>query len=101
MPNELLKQIAASHLPLIVSSRKDMEAIVKLRADGLVIAIVPQDRSPVQVLAVTQRGFETLQQIVYPGGARPAARSAFDGLLSKLPWMPAGARRDNAQGLTA
>jgi len=49
--------------------------VLKLRAAGLVIALVPSAadmaKMPglrvVQVLAVTQKGFETLQCVRYPG----------------------------------
>ncbi|MGJ7613291.1 MULTISPECIES: hypothetical protein [unclassified Variovorax] len=75
MPSEMLKQIAASRLPLVMSASKDVDAVLKLRAAGLVLALVPSAadiaKMPglrvVQVLAVTQKGCEELQRIRYPG----------------------------------
>jgi len=72
---EMLKQIAASRLPSVMSSPKDVDAVLKLRAAGLVLAITPSAadlaKMPglrvVQVLAVTQKGFEELQNMRYPG----------------------------------
>jgi hypothetical protein len=71
----MLKQIAASRLPSVMSSPKDVDAVLKLRAAGLVLAITPSAadlaKMPglrvVQVLAVTQKGFEELQNMRYPG----------------------------------
>lgn len=75
MSTEMLRHIAASRLPLVMSSSKDVDAVLKLRADGMVLALVPSaadvSKMPglrvVQVLAVTQKGFEALQQVRYPG----------------------------------
>jgi hypothetical protein len=75
MSTEMLKQIAASRLPVVMSSPKDVEAVLRLRAAGLVLAITPSAadlaKMPgfrvVQVLAVTQKGFEELQCVRYPG----------------------------------
>ncbi|MGJ7567955.1 hypothetical protein ACSFBM_29165 [Variovorax sp. GB1R11] len=75
MSTEMLKQIAASRLPLVMSSSKDVDAVLKLRAAGFVLALVPSaadiEKMPglrvVQVLAVTQKGFEELQRVRYPG----------------------------------
>jgi hypothetical protein len=75
MSNEMLRQIAASRLPLVMSSSKDVDAVLKLRAAGLVLALTPSSadlaKMPgfrvVQVLAVTQKGFEELQRVRYPG----------------------------------
>ncbi len=75
MSNEMLKQIAASRLPLVMSASKDVDAVLKLRDAGLVLALVPSAADTakmpglrvVQVLAVTQKGFEALQQVRYPG----------------------------------
>lgn len=75
MSTEMLKQIAASRLPLVMSSPKDVDAVLKLRAAGFVLALVPSaadiEKMPglrvVQVLAVTQKGCEELQRVRYPG----------------------------------
>jgi hypothetical protein len=79
----MLRQIAATRLPMVMSSRKDIDEVLKLRAAGLVLALVPSAadiaKMPglrvVQVLAVTQKGFEALQCVRYPGeGAREKGR---------------------------
>jgi len=75
MSTDMLRQIAATRLPMVMSSPRDIDEVLKLRAAGLVIALVPSAadmaKMPglrvVQVLAVTQKGFETLQGVRYPG----------------------------------
>jgi hypothetical protein len=83
MPNDMLRQIAATRLPMVMSSPRDIDEVLKLRAAGLVLALVPSAadiaKMPglrvVQVLAVTQKGFEALQCVRYPGeGTREKGR---------------------------
>ncbi|MDM0008940.1 hypothetical protein QTI51_29490 [Variovorax sp. J22G73] len=88
MSTEMLQQIAASRLPLVMSSSKDVDAVLKLRAAGLVLALVPSAadiaKMPglrvVQVLAVTQKGFEELQRVRYPGERAALAREKGRGV---------------------
>jgi hypothetical protein len=88
MSTEMLQQIAASRLPLVMSSSKDVDAVLKLRAAGLVLALVPSAddiaKMPglrvVQVLAVTQKGFEELQRVRYPGERAAPAREKGRGV---------------------
>ncbi|WP_225783725.1 hypothetical protein [Xenophilus sp. Marseille-Q4582] len=65
MTNELLRHIASSRLPLSFHRREDIEQVRALRAQGLVIALVPAPTDPLsmtgpaeaaQVLALTQKG---------------------------------------------
>lgn len=76
MPMDLLKQIAASRLPVSYRTPKEIDEVRILRQAGLVIAFVPAPADPLklsgaepaaQVLAVTEKGREELARIHYPG----------------------------------
>ncbi|MDH6594975.1 hypothetical protein M2165_004864 [Variovorax sp. TBS-050B] len=94
MPMELLKQIAASRLPVSFRTPKEIDEIRILRQAGLVIAFVPAPADPLklagaepaaQVLAITEKGREELARIHYPGELpRPRSRGAgWKGLLAR------------------
>jgi|GEM_PF-238225 len=78
MSMDLLKQIAASRLPVSFRTPKEIDAVRILRQAGLVIAFVPAPADPLklsgsepaaQVLAITEKGREELARIRYPGDA--------------------------------
>ncbi len=80
MPMDLLKQIAASRLPVSFRTPKEIDEVRILRQAGLVIAFVPAPADPLklsgaeptaQVLAVTEKGREELARIHYPGEQPP------------------------------
>lgn len=65
MTDTLLRHIATSRLPMSFHRREDIEQIEALRAQGLLIALVPAPADPLsmsgpaeaaQVLALTQKG---------------------------------------------
>jgi hypothetical protein len=84
MSMDLLKQIAASRLPVSFRTPKEIDGVRILRQAGLVIAFVPAPSDPLklsgaepaaQVLAITEKGREELARIMYPGEApQPAPR---------------------------
>ncbi|HWT19511.1 MAG TPA: hypothetical protein VN280_11395 [Variovorax sp.] len=86
MPMDLLKQIAASRLPVSFRTPKEIDEVRILRQAGLVIALIPAPADPLklagsepaaQVLAVTEKGREELARIRYPGELpqqRPGSR---------------------------
>ena len=76
MPMDLLKQIAASRLPVSFRTPKEIDEVRILRQAGLVIALIPAPADPLklacsepsaQVLAITEKGREELARIRYPG----------------------------------
>jgi hypothetical protein len=78
MSMDLLKQIAASRLPVSFRTPKEIDGVRILRQAGLVIAFVPAPADPLklsgaepsaQVLAITEKGREELARIRYPGEA--------------------------------
>lgn len=80
MPMDLLKQIAASRLPVSFRTPKEIDEVRILRQAGLVIAFVPAPADPLklagaepaaQVLAITEKGREELARIHYPGELPP------------------------------
>lgn len=80
MTMNLLRQIAASRLPVSFYRSKDIDEVRVLRAAGLVVALVPSPSDPMalsgspsaaQVLAVTQKGREELAKFNYPELLRP------------------------------
>jgi hypothetical protein len=81
MSMDLLKQIAASRLPVSFRTPKEIDGVRILRQAGLVIAFVPAPSDPLklsgaeptaQVLAITEKGREELARIRYPGEAAQA-----------------------------
>ncbi|AGU49211.1 hypothetical protein VAPA_1c21070 [Variovorax paradoxus B4] len=80
MPMDLLKQIAASRLPVSFRTPKEIDEVRILRRAGLVIALIPAPADPLtlagsepaaQVLALTEKGREELARIRYPGDLPP------------------------------
>ena len=76
MPMDLLKQIAATRLPVSFRTPKEIDEVRILRQAGLVIALIPAPADPLklagsepaaQVLALTEKGREELARIRYPG----------------------------------
>jgi hypothetical protein len=93
MPMDLLKQIAASRLPMSFRTPKEIDEVRILRQAGLVIAFVPAPADPLklsgaepaaQVLAVTEKGREELARIHYPGELPrgPSQRAGWKNLLT-------------------
>jgi hypothetical protein len=93
MPMDLLKQIAASRLPMSFRTPKEIDEVRILRQAGLVIAFVPAPADPLtlsgaepaaQVLAVTEKGREELARIHYPGELPrgPSQRAGWKDLLA-------------------
>ena len=77
MSLDLLRQIAASHLPITFHRPDDIDRVRALCAAGSVIALVPavfEAQSPAQVLAVTQQGLEELAEFSYPSAPKDAAK---------------------------
>ncbi|OUM03729.1 hypothetical protein [Variovorax sp. JS1663] len=83
MSLKLLRQIAASRLPVLFYRPEDIDKVRTLCSAGLVIAMVPDARGPLdfsakaaaaQVLAVTHKGLEELAAFSYPTAARPASK---------------------------
>lgn len=83
MAMNLLRQLAASRLPVTVTSATEVDEVKILRAAGLVIALTPTPADPLtlsgigpaaQVLAVTQKGWEELGKFPYPGSPSPSRR---------------------------
>lgn len=81
MSMDLLKQIAASRLPVSFRTPTEVDGVRILRQAGLVIAFVPAPSDPLklsgaepaaQVLAITEKGREELARIRYPGEAEQA-----------------------------
>jgi len=92
MPMDLLKQIAASRLPMSFRTPKEIDEVRILRQAGLVIALIPAPADPlklsggepaVQVLAITEKGREELGRIRYPGEL-PQAKRRHPGLKNWL-----------------
>lgn len=89
MSMDLLKQIAASRLPMSFRTPKEIDEVRILRQAGLVIAFVPAPADPLklsgvepaaQVLAITEKGREELLRVRYPGEAAASSRSRRAGL---------------------
>ena len=102
MSMDLLKQIAASRLPMSFRTPKEIDEVRILRQAGLVIAFVPAPADPLklsgaepaaQVLAITEKGREELSRIRYPGEAPQGGKPRHMGFRN---WL-AGAR--NRHGL--
>ncbi|KQW54328.1 hypothetical protein [Variovorax sp. Root411] len=83
MTMNLLRQIAASRLPVSFYRAEDIDGVRLLRAAGLVVALVPSPSDPValsgtpsaaQVLAVTRKGREELARFDYPEARPPRWR---------------------------
>ncbi|WP_249938032.1 hypothetical protein [Variovorax sp. 3P27G3] len=83
MTMNLLRQIAASRLPVTFYRTDDIDQVRLLRAAGLVVALVPSPSDPstlsgtpsaAQVLAVTQKGREELAKFNYPQASPPRWR---------------------------
>ena len=88
MSLDLLRQIAASRLPLTVHRPEDVDQVRLLRTAGLVIATVPALCDPLtlsgkstvaQVLAMTQKGLEELAAFRYPSAPKDESK----------PWLSA------------
>lgn len=88
MSIDLLKQIAASRLPVSFRTPKEIDEVRILRQAGLVIALIPVPADPLklsgsepaaQVLTVTRKGHEELSRIRYPGEL-PQAKPRHAGL---------------------
>lgn len=89
MPMKLLRQIAASHLPLTFYRPDEVDEVRVLCAAGMVIAVVPPQAdsrllpgnapSAAQVLAMTQKGLEDLDDFSYPVAPKEPAK----------PWLSA------------
>jgi hypothetical protein len=85
MPMDLLKQIAATRLPVSFRTSKEIDEVRILRQAGLVIALIPAPADPLklagsepaaQVLAITEKGREELARIRYPGEMPQADRGS-------------------------
>ncbi|MDQ0571078.1 hypothetical protein QFZ42_002912 [Variovorax paradoxus] len=92
MSMDLLKQIAASRLPVSFRTPKEIDEVRILRQAGFVIAFVPAPADPLklsgaepaaQVLAITEKGREELSRIRYPGET-PRPQSRHGGLKNWL-----------------
>lgn len=77
MAMDLLKQLASSPLPAYFRSPEDIDKIRLLRGAGLVRAFVSTEhdagraavpRQAAQVIAITQKGRDALQEAGYPEG---------------------------------
>ena len=77
MAMDLLKRLASSPLPADLRSPEDIDKVRLLRAAGLVLASLPADRDAKgglalqqtgQVLAITPKGCEALEEVGYPTG---------------------------------
>lgn len=100
MSLDLLRQIAASRLPLTFHRPEDVDQVRLLRTAGLVIATVPALCDPLtlsgkstvaQVLAMTQKGLEELAAFRYPSAPKDESK----------PWLSARiAALLSAQGST-
>jgi len=99
MSTDLLRQIAASHLPITFHRPDDIDRVRALCAAGSVIALVPslsaahspaEKATPAQVLAVTQRGLEELADFSYPAPPqdtpKPWLSSRIAALVSARGW---------------
>ncbi|CAN7344066.1 hypothetical protein [Variovorax paradoxus] len=89
MPMDLLKQIAASRLPVSFRTPKEIDEVRILRQAGLVIALIPAPADPLklagsepaaQVLAITEKGREELARIRYPGELPQQSKRRHAGL---------------------
>ncbi|MCR8959984.1 hypothetical protein M0765_020275 [Variovorax sp. S2] len=106
MSIDLLKQIAASRLPMSFRTPKEIDEVRILRQAGLVIAFVPAPADPLklsgaepaaQVLAITEKGREELARVRYPGEAPGRSKPRHMGLKN---WLAAGRHgRGLQQGL--
>lgn len=92
MTDTLLRHIATSRLPIAFHRREDIEQIQALRAQGLLIALVPAPADllsmsgpaeAAQVLALTQKGRAAVAAAHYI----PTAQDAHD---DAVPAMPPG-----------
>lgn len=80
MSIDLLRQIAATPLPISLRRKEDVDAIKMLRQAGLLIALL--DERPeccARVLAITEEGRNELLRFHYPGEGRQPAHG---GVLS-------------------
>ena len=93
MAMNLLQQLAASQLPVTLTSPLEVDQIRILRAAGLVIALTPAPTDPLalsgggpmaQVLAVTKKGLEELGKFSYPAAQSPPGRPPLGQLTAKL-----------------
>lgn len=106
MSMDLLKQIAASRLPMSFRTPKEIDEVRILRQAGLVIAFVPAPADPLklsgaepaaQVLAITEKGREELSRVRYPGDTPRRSKPRRTGLTN---WLAAVRRgRGLQQGL--
>ena len=92
MTMNLLRQIAASRLPVSFYRPEDIDQVRILRAAGLVVALVPAPSDPLaltgapmaaQVLAVTQKGREELARFDYPEARAPLWRQRMPRWLAR------------------
>ncbi|WP_076997475.1 hypothetical protein [Variovorax sp. KK3] len=93
MSMKLLRQIAASRLPITFYRPDDVDEVRVLCSAGMVIAIVPAASDPLllsgkapaaQVLAVTQKGLEDLADFSYPTVTSEASKPWLSARIANL-----------------
>ncbi|WP_345538359.1 hypothetical protein [Variovorax defluvii] len=94
MPRKLLRQIAASHLPITFYRPDDIEEVRMLCSEGMVIALFPsasdsrqlRGNAPAaaEVLAVTQKGLEDLADFSYPSASQEPAKPWLGARIASL-----------------
>jgi hypothetical protein len=94
---DLLRQIAASRLPITFHHAEDVDKVRVLKAAGLVIALIPPPSEPLhssgdaraaQVLAVTREGLEELSRYAYPDEQHQAPKERRSWLWAKFGRTP-------------